>query len=1726
VRRIQKKVKLLFNHLPPNSPPLNGTNHLEAYVGYLKQYQKLNSDGINRELRALERASVQRLASGAETSDVLPRKLIGIDQQLRQQKKFWSEKFSPADWEAYRAAQKAERSTGEEINDLKWIAEEITQVEASLNLSLPAREVTPRRSLVNGEYVKSVFLQEAYYKLAFKRDKVMVRNMLKHVNAMGYGPWAMSNNSGESVLGKSLRDSVVDVQPTAQSSQPRAAVLIAGGFHTPGITKALREQGIAYTVIRPRLTRTEDHRPAVVERQMTSSATQPDTLRMLTQMPMEGQDSHRLSAIFDMALSQSQVLSGKNFQPELADAIRQLGTRYPALREQAASLSERMENDLTRLPINLSYQEGGQKYTFSLSRYPQGPHRAIVLREYRQTPSGPKWVANYKDQDIAHRLRNERFSIPNPSFWADFINERIFSQYFYIQAHAEDDFLSFSDNPLITDPFHRQLDDLLTGKHSQRTLLSWRRLTMVAGIVIALLLLPNWLMALGIMEQTSNSLNAMLLMIGPIERWGIWWEMVKQKFDFLLNSSHFDSEDRMLRIERMKDKLRPIEEKGGLEPLYVIMRDRSVLRLMLATIFYDGHSIYSSEEILYETSEHFDGFDKLWMSVSRDEPDKVKRFDLLAAFLANTNRMEVLLGQVDEDGFYQEAATRIRNSLVLLFYRPLFGKQRHKGITAIDSGPPNSNITESASVMLETVQNTVRLIQKGHWQEAVKIELERYDERLALIHPPLTEKQKMTLGKRAYPLPIEIETMRHWVDGTAAAQLRRWFAVYDQQKTWAEDTVENAVSLPVTFTEKIAREDALSAQPTTSIATQYLLLFEIIQETFDPHHPVGEALEKLLEHRRSGAEKHPVYQNGELTLNNVYRVFLMDKAAAPNTTLHPANVFSESFAQLVTPLMRTLLLTRYGMIYLTDPILKRQFLANTLFYCYAIRTLDPIIAVKISPRQKSSMSDSVFLRFDLDGTVELASGIDLTHKTIPVGLFDPTASEKVNPVSRLKQVLQYTEGTAVNLPEPAWNSESAFSRQDILNVKSQTRRRSPYVSPQAEEAPQMLSSIAGESPDHFLDKAKQLSKVIQQLFDPASRKRQAIAELLDPAGYPLHDEKGNLKAYIHAYQLKDENEEPRGFIQGLDLPEIFKLSFYLEWKEQANIPYHTFANTWELLATQEKEIFENQLTPVMEMLARKRFRMRKTSGDKKIKFSPGTIIYTEWPINTSNGLLLRPSIAISLGEIKGTTVFLTQNLFPLLTDASIIMDEDHIKLQLLRLEELEHVSPIAGIFDPQLVDSEQKRNGTAMPVKLDRHRHPQKSIKDILPMVMARRVTARLKRFLARFASLFIVLLSFAALASPFERSDATWAQAVTKITWRHSEALVRTTRPPLADSITSVRSIDLTPSLSSSIEKQLENHFSPATDIAFHIRPGQREIQVTMGDDGIQQVNVPVPLAIRATSDQTRWESQWAQAKISNIIAEKQPVNNVGDKHLETIAHPLFWLALTRHGPIDLLSSWTQLGTPMFVDPSPTPKTQLALIQHELLTNTDELYRFALRGIRTDSEPSSIVAVDLRRVNPEERAEHLNKIRAAHPPHRKFIVIAPQTAESRVLEGADNWRHAVSAPEAMRYITQQFGSATSVLVVAVGYSETTHRDWSPYLSQDNINILMIQFLTPTEVTLTIKGSKAAIMRDYLKHLGLYDEIHAFWNTNDGSLTFVGRTEISRDLDRDTQDTSELKRNQ
>jgi hypothetical protein len=180
------------------------TQALRNYVGYLKLSETLKHDELMAEAEQLRARLLERYSS----DDRLWR-MVQTDRRVSLERLLWKQEMSPDQYAAFRRE-----------GPLDWpeVDRYLAAQEASLRLSVGAA-----RDLGWTESLPSV---RAFYELALDRDIALVKNTLADLKGRGES----------------------------------RGVLIAGGFHTPGLTRLLRQSGAGYVVVQPRFEADEPRR--------------------------------------------------------------------------------------------------------------------------------------------------------------------------------------------------------------------------------------------------------------------------------------------------------------------------------------------------------------------------------------------------------------------------------------------------------------------------------------------------------------------------------------------------------------------------------------------------------------------------------------------------------------------------------------------------------------------------------------------------------------------------------------------------------------------------------------------------------------------------------------------------------------------------------------------------------------------------------------------------------------------------------------------------------------------------------------------------------------------------------------------------------------------------------------------------------------------------------------------------------------------------------------------------------------------------------------------------------------------------------------------------------------------------------------------------------------------------------------------------------------------------
>lgn len=176
---------------------------LDSYIRYISVSKQIDVRGLLKEVDLLEQETKEAFFDNSEQ-----RRLSEISKSLDILRRLLNLDLIPEDYEYFY------------INRSKFLTASwidfLTQGSIKYNLAL-----RPYQSMIIDENLDKL---EYFYQLGEYREKIFIRKLVDKMKA-----------SGE-----------------------RLAVLITGGFHTPGITRMLKDKGYSYVVVAPVITRDSD----------------------------------------------------------------------------------------------------------------------------------------------------------------------------------------------------------------------------------------------------------------------------------------------------------------------------------------------------------------------------------------------------------------------------------------------------------------------------------------------------------------------------------------------------------------------------------------------------------------------------------------------------------------------------------------------------------------------------------------------------------------------------------------------------------------------------------------------------------------------------------------------------------------------------------------------------------------------------------------------------------------------------------------------------------------------------------------------------------------------------------------------------------------------------------------------------------------------------------------------------------------------------------------------------------------------------------------------------------------------------------------------------------------------------------------------------------------------------------------------------------------------------
>ncbi len=172
-----------------------GFQEFLRYLNYVKRVEEIDRNDLLNEIDGQEKAHVARLLKSASPRvreiQAVARDLVMADKLLRHA-------LTPSEWAEYK----------KNAADFRALPDRLAQLETG-------------RPAAAGGFAEMVRVLEEFYRAASDRDRVLVDNLFARM--------------GEGAVDK-----------------PAVAVLVAGGFHSDGVTSLIKQRGAAYVTLTPR----------------------------------------------------------------------------------------------------------------------------------------------------------------------------------------------------------------------------------------------------------------------------------------------------------------------------------------------------------------------------------------------------------------------------------------------------------------------------------------------------------------------------------------------------------------------------------------------------------------------------------------------------------------------------------------------------------------------------------------------------------------------------------------------------------------------------------------------------------------------------------------------------------------------------------------------------------------------------------------------------------------------------------------------------------------------------------------------------------------------------------------------------------------------------------------------------------------------------------------------------------------------------------------------------------------------------------------------------------------------------------------------------------------------------------------------------------------------------------------------------------------------------------
>ncbi len=376
-----------------------------AYVAYVIKAEQINPEKLFNEIEQLKDTLAEDLAKTPQQKE-----LVHISKDLMLTGKLLRHELSPEEWRSYKSRRK-------DVYGISGKIKSLTEDQFKRSLS-PHPAPSPLNGRGNNGRGLHAYLPtyEAFYQAATKRDKALVENLLKKQREKSKGGLRFSN-----------RKSQIKNQ---KSSKMPLAILITGGFHTPGLERELKKRNASYVVCRPKIEEIGkatgyldvlSSKPTPIENMLLGEKlfTAPPSAHCAFEMPIEGKPITSARAqmttarcvlspvvasvkgVFEPVRAQMSQLANqpirfkqikKGANEAVYDVLTAGAKRYMAFVQ--TSDAENVKTQYKALLKKLNIPVGHQIELTGVTEMSDGRQKAITIKRVPLT-RGQKWAAVY-----------------------------------------------------------------------------------------------------------------------------------------------------------------------------------------------------------------------------------------------------------------------------------------------------------------------------------------------------------------------------------------------------------------------------------------------------------------------------------------------------------------------------------------------------------------------------------------------------------------------------------------------------------------------------------------------------------------------------------------------------------------------------------------------------------------------------------------------------------------------------------------------------------------------------------------------------------------------------------------------------------------------------------------------------------------------------------------------------------------------------------------------------------------------------------------------------------------------------------------------------------------------------------------------------------------------------------------------------------------------------------